>query len=300
VRRPSTESSESSERLAAAAESQEFLLRDEEFERICRLIYQRAGITLAPSKRTMVYSRLARRLRALGDNSFAQYLRRLDRNEADEWEQFVNALTTNLTSFYREPHHFEILREHLARRKSQRKLRIWCSAASTGEEPYTLAFTAIEAFGTLQPPIEIIATDIDTHVLEKARRGVYPIDSIKALPAERVAQFFRRGVGQNAGMVRVRSEVAALVSFSQLNLLDGNWPIGHDFTAIFCRNVMIYFDRATQLAILERMAPRLAPDGLFFAGHSENLSHARTHLLPQGQTVYRLAPGVAPMPARAI
>jgi chemotaxis protein methyltransferase CheR len=289
---------DTSEQLILPGSPHEFAMRDAEFERICRLIYQRAGITLAPSKRTMVYSRLARRLRALGDASFAEYLKRLDDLDAQEWEQFVNALTTNLTSFYREPHHFEILREHLKARRTQGRLRIWCSAASSGEEPYTLAFTAIEAFGSLNPPIEIIATDIDTTVLQRARLGVYPLDAVKSLPAERVARFFRRGVGENAGMVKVRPEVASLVSFSQLNLLDPSWSVGNNFTAIFCRNVMIYFDRATQLTLLERMAPRLDPDGLLFAGHSENLSHARAFLHPLGQTVYRLAAAGPKAPLR--
>jgi chemotaxis protein methyltransferase CheR len=276
--------------VSAWAEStHEFVMRDPEFERICRLIYQRAGITLTASKRTMVYSRLARRLRALGDANFAEYLKRLDGAQTEEWQHFINALTTNLTSFYREPHHFEILRKHLQSRAGRGRLRIWCSAASTGEEPYTLAFTAIEAFGTMSPPVEIVATDIDTHVLERARLGVYPIDAIKSLSPERAGRFFRRGVGQNTGMVRIRPEIARLVNFSQLNLLDAAWPVGDSFTAIFCRNVMIYFDRATQLTMLERMAPRLSSDGLLFAGHSENLSHARALLHPLGQTVYRLA-----------
>jgi chemotaxis protein methyltransferase CheR len=279
--------------------AQEFVMRDSEFERICRLIHQRAGITLAPSKRTMVYSRLARRLRALGDTNFAEYLKRLDGADSDEWQQFVNALTTNLTSFYRESHHFEILLEHLKARRTQGRLRIWCNAASTGEEPYTLAFTAIEAFGTLNPPVEIIATDIDTQVLKRARLGVYPLESVKNLPPERISRFFRRGIGENEGMVRVRPEVANLVSFSQQNLLDPNWSVGAGFTAIFCRNVMIYFDRATQLGLLERMAPCLSPDGLLFAGHSENLSHARAFFHPLGQTVYSLAGAQPRAAARA-
>lgn len=267
----------------------EFALQDSEFERVRGLIYRRAGINLAASKRSMVYSRLARRLRTLGDASFAEYLRRLDRDDDEEWQQFVNALTTNLTSFYREAHHFDVLRAHLNARAERTTLRIWCSAASSGEEPYTIAFTAIEAFGSMAPPVEIVATDIDTHVLARAQSGIYPLESIKGITAKRVSRFFKRGVGANEGMARIRPEVAALVTFRQLNLLEKAWPIGEGFTAIFCRNVMIYFDRPTQLSILEKMAPRLAPDGLLFAGHSENLSYARHALHPVGQTVYRLA-----------
>jgi len=264
----------------------EFELRDGDFERICRLIYQRAGISLSSAKRTMVYSRLARRLRVLGDGDFATYLRRLDRSDAAEWQQFVNALTTNLTSFYREPHHFEILAKHLQKVQGSGKLRIWCCAASSGEEPYTVAFTAIEALGNSHPPLEIIATDIDTQVLTRAQTAIYPLEAVASLSPERVARFFKKGVGQNEGMVRVRPEIAKLVSFSPLNLQEAAWSVGGDFAAIFCRNVMIYFDRPTQLTLLERLTPRLAEDGLLFAGHSENLSYARALLRPLGHTVY--------------
>ncbi len=174
----------------------EFVLRDGDFERICRLIYQRAGISLSPAKRTMVYSRLARRVRALGDDNFTTYLTRLDYADAAEWQQFVNALTTNLTSFYREPHHFEILAGHLQKCEIKGKLRIWCCAASTGEEPYTVAFTVIEALGPGHPPLEIVATDIDTQVLARARAGIYPVEAVASMPEKRVARFFNKGVGQ--------------------------------------------------------------------------------------------------------
>jgi chemotaxis protein methyltransferase CheR len=268
------------------AASREFAFSDRDFRRVCQLIYQRAGIALADSKRDMVYSRLSRRLRALGLRSFQDYLDQLERDGGDEWEAFTNALTTNLTSFFREPHHFEILLGHLRDRRDRAPLRIWCSAASTGEEPWSLAITACEAFNSLDPPVEILATDIDTQVLATGERAVYPLERIKGLSTERVRKFFQRGSGPNEGMCRVKAPLRNLVRFAQLNLLSGSYGIKGPFDAIFCRNVMIYFDKPTQRGVLERMTPLLAPDGLLFAGHSESFLHAADLVRPCGRTVY--------------
>jgi chemotaxis protein methyltransferase CheR len=264
-----------------------FSFNEADFERVRRLIYQHAGINLSDSKRTMVYSRLVRRLRVLKDSSFAAYLERVKNGDGPEWQHFVNALTTNLTSFYREAHHFPILAKHLRSLPRKSRLRIWCCAASTGEEPYTIAFTAIEAFGTTTPPVEIIATDIDTNVLDRARAGVYAEESVAKLERDRLKRFFLRGSGANEGKVRVKPEVRALVQFEQLNLLDREWSVGADFSVIFCRNVMIYFDKETQLRVARRLSAACALDGLLFFGHSENLSLARDVLESCGQTVYR-------------
>lgn len=266
--------------------SREFAFSDRDFRRVCQLIYQRAGIALADSKRDMVYSRLSRRLRTLGLRSFQDYLDQLERDGGDEWEAFTNALTTNLTSFFREPHHFEILLGHLRDRRDRAPLRIWCSAASTGEEPWSLAITACEAFNSLDPPVEILATDIDTQVLATGERAVYPLERIKGLSSERVRKFFQRGTGPNEGMCRVKAPLRGLVRFAQLNLLSGSYGIKGPFDAIFCRNVMIYFDKPTQRGVLERMTPLLAPDGLLFAGHSESFLHAADLVRPCGRTVY--------------
>ncbi|HEY4371406.1 MAG TPA: CheR family methyltransferase [Burkholderiales bacterium] len=261
-----------------------------DFDRICQLIRRRAGIALNSSKRTMVYSRLARRLRATGKNSFEEYLDWLESSGGSEWQDFINALTTNLTSFFREAHHFPVLEEHLRKLRGRERINIWCCAASTGEEPYTIAIAAMEAFASLDPPVRILATDIDTSVLETARAGAYRDETVARLPPEIVRKYFLRGSGANAGYVRVRPELQALVNFRQLNLLEAQWQLRNGFDAIFCRNVMIYFDKETQFSILRRFAPLLNESGLLFVGHSENFSQARDmfHLL--GKTVYQVNP----------
>jgi len=274
---------------AEAYEEQEFGFSSVDFERVRGLIYKRAGISLNQSKQSMVYSRLVRRLRALQLHSFAAYLDRLELGDTEEWQQFVNSLTTNLTSFYREAHHFPILTEHLYQLKDRPRINIWCCAASTGEEPYTLAITAMEAFRSMTPPVRILATDIDTRVLEIARNGMYRKETVEKLAPALVQRYFLKGTGANTGLARVRPEAMQLVTFKQLNLLDETWPIGSGFSAIFCRNVMIYFDKTTQHGILRRFAPLLESDGLLFAGHSENFSYARDLFRARGQTVYELA-----------
>ncbi|MBP9714255.1 MAG: chemotaxis protein CheR [Sterolibacterium sp.] len=272
----------------------EFDFTAADFERVRKLIYQHAGISLAPIKQNMVYSRLARRLRARNLTSFADYLALLERGDPAELEVFVNALTTNLTSFFREAHHFEILGKHLLKiagqASSSQPLRIWCAAASTGEEPYTLAITACEAFNTLTPPVTILASDIDTQVLTTARQGIYPLDRVEKLSREQLRSFFLKGTGQQEGLARARPELQKLVSFTRVNLLDDHWPnVPGPFDVIFCRNVMIYFDKPTQRRILQKFAPLLRDDGLLFAGHSESFMHAADLFHSLGRTVYELA-----------
>jgi chemotaxis protein methyltransferase CheR len=263
----------------------DFTLQD--FNRVRKMIYQRAGISLADGKQQMVYSRLARRLRAAGIPSFSVYLDKLDASrEDDEWEAFVNALTTNLTSFFREEHHFPALAQHVKNKKGP--VEIWCSASSTGEEPYSIAMTLCEAFNTLTPPARIIATDIDTNVLATAERGVYPLEKMERLSPERMRKFFLKGRGRNEGMARMRPELQQLITFRQLNLLGSNWAINGPFDAIFCRNVMIYFDKPTQAKILSRFVPLMKPDALLFAGHSENFLYLSDALKLRGKTIYEL------------
>lgn len=269
-------------------ESREFDFTPHDFTRVRKLIYQHAGISLSEAKTDMVYSRIGRRLRAVGYDSFKEYLDNLEsQNNPDEWEAFTNALTTNLTSFFREEHHFPILAEHLVQLK--RPIRIWCSAASTGEEPYTIAMTACEAFGTLKPPVEIIATDIDTNVLTTAMRGVYPYERVSKLSNERRKQFFQKGTGAHEGSVRVRNELRSLITFQQLNLLDEQWALKEPFDAIFCRNVMIYFDKPTQSKILSRFVPLMKSHAFLFAGHSENFLYVSNAFHLRGKTVYELS-----------
>jgi chemotaxis protein methyltransferase CheR len=266
----------------------EFEFTSQDFARVRKLIYLRAGISLSEAKTDMVYSRVGRRLRALGMDSFQHYLDYLEQSDDTvEWEAFTNALTTNLTSFFREEHHFPILAAHIV--KLQKPIRIWCSAASTGEEPYTIAMTACEAFNTLKPPVEIIATDIDTNVLATAAKGVYPLDRVNKLSLERKKSFFMKGTGASEGTVKVRKELQQLITFQQLNLLDPVYPLKESFDAIFCRNVMIYFDKPTQTKILEKFVPLMKPHALLFAGHSENFMYVSNAFKLRGKTVYELA-----------
>jgi chemotaxis protein methyltransferase CheR len=268
-------------------EEREFDFTSNDFARVRKLIYQHAGISLSEAKTDMVYSRVGRRLRALGYDAFKVYLDALEAGKLpEEWESFTNALTTNLTSFFREDHHFPILSDHLL--SLQKPIRIWCSAASTGEEPYTIAMTACEAFGTLKPPVQIIATDIDTNVLATASRGVYPYERVSKLSEKRRKDFFQKGTGQQEGSVRVKNELRQLITFSQLNLLDEHWQLGEPFDAIFCRNVMIYFDKPTQTKILNRFVPLMKSHSLLFAGHSENFLYVSNALQLLGKTVYKL------------
>jgi chemotaxis protein methyltransferase CheR len=266
----------------------EFVFTEKDFERVCRLIYEHAGISLKRSKQDMVYSRLARRLRVNGIDNFRDYLALLESGNENEWEAFVNSLTTNLTSFFREPHHFPILEEHIAKQKEKHDIALWCSAASTGEEPYSMAMTIVDMFGSFTPPVSIVATDVDTNVLAKAEAGIYPIESIEKLSAAVVKRFFLKGTGVKSGFVRVRPELRAMISFRQLNLLSDNWQIRSPLDAIFCRNVMIYFDKETQLKILQKFEPLLQPDGLLFAGHSESFYNASHLFKLRSKTVYEL------------
>lgn len=274
---------------ARDATVREFSFSTTDFERVRKLIYQHAGISLSPVKQDMVYSRLARRLRATGKQTFAEYLDALEKNGGDEWERFVNSLTTNLTSFFREPHHFPIFAEHLRKIGSRRPIRVWCSAASTGEEPYSIAITVLETLGANASNVSIIASDLDTNVLATAQKGVYPIERVEKLSPERLRRFFLRGTGAQEGFVSVRPELKSLIQFQRINLLDQAYSVKGPLDVIFCRNVMIYFDKPTQYKILARFAPLMQPDGLMFAGHSESFLHAADLFKSQGKTVYTLA-----------
>uniref|UniRef100_Q47I45 Chemotaxis protein methyltransferase n=1 Tax=Dechloromonas aromatica (strain RCB) TaxID=159087 RepID=Q47I45_DECAR len=271
------------------AGNREFSFSVTDFERVRKLIYQHAGISLSPVKQDMVYSRLARRLRATGKSSFAEYLDALEKNGGDEWERFVNSLTTNLTSFFREPHHFPIFAEHLRNIGTKRPVRVWCSAASTGEEPYSIAMTVLETFGSNVSHVTIMASDLDTNVLATAQKGVYPIERVEKLSPERLRKFFLRGTGAQEGYVSIRPELKKMIEFQRINLLDASYAVKGPLDVIFCRNVMIYFDKPTQYKILSRFAPMMQPDGLMFAGHSESFLHAADLFKSQGKTVYALA-----------
>ncbi|SFM93003.1 chemotaxis protein methyltransferase CheR [Izhakiella capsodis] len=263
-------------------------LSDVHFKRISELIYQRAGIVLADHKREMVYNRLVRRLRILNLDDFGRYLALLENTPGSaEWQAFINALTTNLTAFFREAHHFPLLAEQAKKRSGS--FSVWCAAASTGEEPYSIAITLAEALGSGPGKFQVHATDIDTQVLEKAQGGIYRQEELRTLSPQQLQRFFMRGTGPHAGMVRVRSELSGTIQFAQLNLLANEWALPGPFDAIFCRNVMIYFDKETQEKILRRFVSLLKPGGLLFAGHSENFSQLSKDFYLRGQTVYGLS-----------
>lgn len=282
------------EATSSTAFGRDLILTDADFRRICQLIYDRAGIVLADNKREMVYSRLAKRLRLHGMSHFGEYLDRLARQPgAREWEAFTNALTTNLTAFFREAHHFPLLAAHVAGRREP--VRVWCAAASTGEEPYSIAMTLSEALGPqLASQSRIIATDIDSDALGKARTGVYPLKQVLEMGEERARQFFLRGSGERIGLARVRQELMSMVEFRQLNLHDAQWAISGPFDVIFCRNIMIYFDKPSQAKILKHFVSYLKPDGLLITGHSENFTYISDDFVLRGQTVYTLRGAAQP------
>lgn len=281
---------------APQASDQEFTFSAADFERVRALIHQRAGISLHAGKQAMVYSRLSRRLRDTGHRSFASYLQWLQQNSGAsgeaEWQEFINCLTTNLTAFFREDHHFHALVDDLkaiAGRQPGKPLRIWCSAASTGEEPYSIAMTVVETLGH-SAPVRIVASDIDTKVLATAQRGVYGNDA-RGLSKERLQRHFLRGKGANAGFLRVKPELAKLIEFRPFNLMSRSWGgpggLGEPFDLIFCRNVMIYFDAPTQRQVLQQMHTVLKPGGLLYVGHSENFTDARDLFRLRGKTIYQ-------------
>jgi chemotaxis protein methyltransferase CheR len=269
---------------------QEFTFASADFERVRKLIYQRAGISLHDGKRAMVYSRLSRRLRETGHRSFKDYLQWLEGASGisgeQEWQEFINCLTTNLTSFFREEHHFHAFADALrALSPTVRNPRIWCNAASTGEEPYSITMVLSEVLGA-STGARLLATDIDTKVLATGQRGVYAADS-RGLSQERLKKHFMRGTGANAGFIRVKPELTKMIDFKPFNLMSAHWAMGEPFDMVFCRNVMIYFDHGTQRKVLERIHGVMKPGGLLFVGHSENFTDSRDLFHLQGKTIYK-------------
>lgn len=264
--------------------AREFSWTNADFVRVQGLIYQRAGISLHDGKHAMVYSRLSRRLRETGHHSFKDYLGWLESHDGAEWQEFVNALTTNLTSFFREQHHFELLAKHF-QSHAGRSWKVWCSAASTGEEPYSILMTAVEALGS-NASVSLMASDIDSKVLTVAGRGAYRLEGLKGIHSQRLHRFFMRGTSGNEGLVRIKPELRSMVQFINVNLIRDDWPFRDRFDVVFCRNVMIYFDAPTQRKVLERIHRVMVPGGLLFVGHAENFGESRDLFLLKGKTVY--------------
>ena len=274
------------ESLEPVSQGREFAWTAADFGRVQALIYQHAGISLHDGKHAMVYSRLSRRLRETGHGSFDAYLTWLEKQgDAREWQEFVNALTTNLTSFFREQHHFDSLSQLLQSRPANTPWRAWCNAASTGEEPYSIVLTAQEVLGS-NTNFKLTASDIDSKVLQTASNGIYRMEGVKNLSQERLRRFFLRGKASNAGLVRVKPELRRMIDFMQVNLIRDDWPFKEPFDIVFCRNVMIYFDVPTQRKVLERIHRVMKPGAMLFVGHAENFSEARDLFVLRGKTVY--------------
>jgi chemotaxis protein methyltransferase CheR len=273
------------------SESREFPFSDAEFAFIRELVEQHAAIKLPDTKRQMVYGRLVRRLRELRLGSFAEYVALLREDAGGpEFVNLINAVTTNLTSFFREKHHFDVLRERIipefvTRNASKRTLRIWSAGCSTGEEPYSIAMTVLDCLPAGWD-LRILATDIDTKVLATASAGVYGEDRIRSLPDDIKRRGFLRGRGAASDKVRVRPEFQQPISFKQLNLMEA-WPMRGQFDFIFCRNVVIYFDKPTQQRLFERFADQLVDSGYVFLGHSETMHNLTTRFRLLGQTLYQ-------------
>jgi chemotaxis protein methyltransferase CheR len=275
-------------------EQGEFALSDREFNRVKARVYQEAGISLSEAKRTLVVSRLGKLVRTLRLNSFDAYLDYLEqRGTPTEAQDFVNALTTNLTRFWREDHHFEHLESYVRQLMAQRprmgangrpKLRIWSAGCSTGQEPYTIALGLLAALPELKRwDFRILATDIDTNVVAKAAGGVYPEAELNGLSRERSALFQRASAGQ----VQIPTTVRELISFKPLNLMNNPWPMHGPFDAVFCRNVAIYFDKKTQGELFGRLGAILVPEGFLYIGHSENLGAGGSNFRLVGKTIYQ-------------
>ena len=259
-----------------------------DFERLARMLRDRAGIVLGSHKQEMASRTLGVRANKMGMTEVKDYLDHLQQNPSSpEWAGFINAFTINHTAFFREQHHFSMLADFV--RKRPKPLSIWCCASSTGEEPYSIAMTLHEACVQPDVGVSILASDIDTTALERASLGVYSLERIEPVPEEHLRKYFQRGTGRRAGLARVKSNIRDMVEFAAINLVSPNWPLSQKFDAIFCRNTMIYFDKATQTRLLERFAGHLKPDGLLFAGHSENFTYLTKTFRLRGQTVYELA-----------
>lgn len=272
--------------------AKEFEFSDKDFQRVKKLVLEHTGIFLSDIKHDMMYSRLAKRLRKLHLESFSDYIDLIESGDETELGSFTNSVTTNLTSFFREQHHFDYLKTTLIPtlmklNADTRKIRIWSAGCSTGEEPYSLAITLKETIPENAGwDVKILATDLDTNVLETGSNGVYSMDRVNGLSSSVLKRWFNKGKGEKAGLVRVSSELRDIIIFKQLNLM-GQWPVKAGVDVIFCRNVVIYFDKATQRVLFDRYAETLRGDGYLVIGHSESLHKVTDRFKPLGKTIYQ-------------
>lgn len=277
--------------LATASSNETFEFTDRDFAGLIELVADFTGIALTEQKRSLVYGRLAKRLRANGLTRFSDYRILLEDKDSPEREQFTNAITTNLTAFFREKHHFDYLTEELIpdilKHRKRDKIRIWSAGCSTGEEPYSIAMALRESVPNIDSlDMKILATDLDTNVVETGRNGVYTVERVKDLDPARKKRWFQRGTGDQQGKVRVSPDLRKMVSFRQLNLMQ-KWPLQSSFDVIFCRNVVIYFDKPTQHKLYNRFASLIPAQGTLFIGHSETLHGVDDDFELIGKTIYR-------------
>lgn len=268
----------------------EFHYTDADFARVKGLVYEFAGIDLNESKKNLVYNRLAKRIRFLQQDSFNEYLDFVEAQGEEEFIHLINAITTNLTFFFRENHHFEYLAETvipelLQKNASSKKIRIWSAGCSTGEEPYSLAIVLKETVPSGWDA-KVIATDLDTNVVNTAKRGVYKIDRLKGVTEDRKKNWFMKGKGSNDGFVKIKPDLQSSIEFGQINLMN-DWPIKDQIDVIFCRNVVIYFDKETQARLFDRYANLLSDKGYLFVGHSESLYKVCDRFELLGKTIYQ-------------
>lgn len=271
--------------------TREFRFTEKDFNALRKIANDHTGIIVTDDKYDMYYSRLVKRLRSLKLGSFAEYVKYLKANDATEFTPFIDSITTNLTSFFREKHHFDQLKAELIPDLCKRPdvtsgIKVWSAGCSTGEEPYTIAMTFLEALANKPVKAKILASDIDTTVLSKASKGVYELERINGLPTNIKKRWFFRGKGNNSGLVRVSPELQNILEFKQVNLMQ-DWPMKEKFHVLFCRNVVIYFDRETKIKLFERFANQLADGGYMILGHSESLQGLSHRFETIGKTVYR-------------
>ena len=271
----------------------DYALSAADFEFICKLVYDTSGIVLGEQKRQMLYRRLMRRIRELKLSSFSDYCDVLRRGDAEELTNFINAVTTNLTRFFRENHHFDyllntFLPSHFSQKNYRERLRLWSAGCSTGEEPYSLAMTLSEYFSTnpQRCDAKILATDLDSEVLAKAEAGIYSLQSIEEVQREYKKKYMQRGKGENQNFARITPDLKQLIKFKQLNLLAEPWPVKGPFDVIMCRNVLIYFDKPTQAKIISGYTRLLRPGGLLVLGHSESIAREAENFIPKERTLF--------------
>lgn len=282
-------------KLSSILDDSRLTISDAEFRQLREFIHAHTGIALSEHKKALVCSRLSKRLRHHGLQHYSDYYKLLVENDPEgaELMAMINAITTNKTDFFREPHHFRFLSEHVFPAYKQnpnreRPLRMWSAASSTGEEAYSLAMTALEAMPSFnEKDIRILATDIDTDVLARAASGVYTQAQASLIPQALLRRYFLKGQGAHQGEVMVKPVLKSLVHFHWLNLQEEPWPMHEKFDVIFCRNVLIYFDKPTQQRLFQRMAGALKKDGYLMLGHSEAMHGLNDLFKPVGHSIYQ-------------